>query len=266
MSAPTLQEPSLALISRELYDAQRNATPVAPLSARWPGLTLEDAYAIQQGLIDLRVTRDGERIIGRKIGVTSQAVMDLLQVNQPDFGVLTSAMLREDGAAIATDTLIAPRAEGEIAFLLGRDLHGPGVTIDDVLRATELVLPCLEIVDSRIADWQIAIQDTVADNASSALFVPGPQAVSPRGLDLALLGMTLERNGDIVVTGAGAASLGHPARAVAWLANTLGAFGEGLKQGDIVLSGAMGAMVPVQSGDHIALTIGQLGSASARFI
>jgi len=135
-----------------------------------------------------------------------------------------------------------------------------------VLRATEYVLPSLEIVDSRIRDWKIRIQDTVADNASSALFVLGDRAVSPRGLDLSVLGMTLELNGNIVTTGAGAATLGNPTNAVAWLANTLGAFGIPLRAGEVILSGSLGAMIPLQRGDHLHLSIGGLGSASVRFI
>ncbi|WP_168787549.1 2-oxopent-4-enoate hydratase [Paraburkholderia aromaticivorans] len=250
----------------ELYRALRHAEPVAPLTAREPGITIADAYRIQLRMIERRVALDGERVIGKKIGVTSEAVMNMLDVRQPDFGHLTSAMVFADGAAIDVSQLIAPKAEGEIAFVLKHDLAGPGVTNADVLRATEAVLPCFEIVDSRIRDWKIRIQDTVADNASSGVFVLGDQAVDPRELDLALVGMTLEKNGEIAATGAGAAALGHPANAVAWLANTLGRLGMTLKAGEVILSGSLAAMVPVTAGDSLRISLGGIGSASVRFI
>jgi len=253
-------------LSEELYKAHKSGVPVAPLTERFAELTLAQAYEIQLKFLEYRLKLDAERVVGKKIGVTSRPVMDLFKVDQPDFGMLTSAMLREDGATLSTERLIAPKAEGEIAFLLKDDLVGPGVTAADVLRATEYVLPSLEIVDSRIRDWKIRIQDTVADNASSALFVLGDRAVSPRGLDLSVLGMTLELNGNIVTTGAGAATLGNPTNAVAWLANTLGAFGIPLRAGEVILSGSLGAMIPLQRGDHLHLSIGGLGSASVRFI
>lgn len=249
----------------ELYDALKSCKPLAPLTERDPSLTLEEAYQIQLRIIARRLDADRERIVGKKIGVTSKVVMDLLKVDQPDFGHLTSGMLREDGAAIPVSSMIAPKAEGEIAFVLKEDLCGPGVTMADVLRATEYVLPCFEIVDSRIADWKIKIQDTVADNASSALFVLGDAAIDPRELDLALVGMTLELNGEIVATGAGAAALNHPANAVAWLANTLGRLDMPLKAGEVILSGSLATMVPVKAGDNLRISLGGIGSAGVRF-
>ena len=168
--------------------------------------------------------------------------------------------------AIDTSTLIQPKAEGEIAFVLKKDLMGPGVTAADVMAATEGVMACFEIVDSRIRDWKIQIQDTVADNASCGVFVLGDRLVDPRDVDLATCGMVLEKNGEIVATGAGAAALGHPANAVAWLANTLGRLGMGLKAGEVVLSGSLGIMVPVQAGDSLRVTIGGIGGCSVRFI
>lgn len=253
-------------LARELYQAWKTTAPIAPLTERHPELTIEQAYQIQLQLLQMRIRTHGERIIGKKIGVTSRAVMDLFKVDQPDFGMLTNTMVHESGGAVAAGRLVAPKVEGEIAFLLKDDLQGPNVTATDVLRATELVLPCIEIVDSRIRDWKIRIQDTVADNASSALFVLGGEAKPPQALDLALLGMTMELNGDIVTTGAGAATLGHPASAVAWLANTLGRFGIELKAGEIILSGSLGAMVPAKAGDNVRVEIGDLGAASVRFV
>lgn len=248
----------------ELYDALRGCRVLDPLTTRHPEITVEDAYAVQQQMIARRLA-DGERIVGKKIGVTSRAVMNMLGVYQPDFGMLTDRMIVNEGEAIDAATLIQPKAEGEIAFLLKKDLMGPGVGIADVLAATECVMPCFEIVDSRIRDWKIKIQDTVADNASCGVFVLGDRAVDPRRIDLSTCGMVMEKNGDIVATGAGAAALGSPLNAVAWLANTLGRLGIGLKAGEIVLSGALAAMSPAAKGDNFRVSIGGLGSCSVRF-
>ncbi len=253
-------------LSDELYQSLRKAEAISPVSERFPQMTLVDAYQLQLSVLARRVDADGERVIGKKIGVTSQTVMDLLRVDQPDFGHLTSAMLRDDGAAVAVSELIAPKVEGELAFVLRHDLRGPGVTVADVLRATEFVMPCIEIVDSRIQDWKIRIEDTVADNASSALFVLGDTAVDPRNIDLSVVGMTLEMNGEVVATGAGAAALGHPANAVAWLANTLGRLDMSLKAGEVILSGSLGTMLPVRAGQYVLVSVGGIGSCAVRFV
>jgi len=249
----------------ELYEALNERRTVEPLTSRHAEITLDDAYAIQQRLMARRL-QAGERVIGKKIGVTSKAVMNMLGVYQPDFGWLTDGMVYNEGEAIPASTLIQPKAEGEIAFLLKKTLKGPGVTAADVLAATEGVMACFEIVDSRIQDWKIKIQDTVADNASCGVFVLGDRVVDPREVDLATCGMVLEKNGDIVATGAGAAALGAPANAVAWLANTLGERGIALEAGEVVLSGSLGIMVPVQAGDNLRVTIGGIGGCSVRFI
>ena len=249
----------------ELYGALTACQVLDPLSSRHPDITIEDAYAIQQRLIARRLGA-GERVVGKKIGVTSQAVMNMLGVFQPDFGILLDGMVYNEGQPIEARTLIQPKAEGEIAFVLKKDLMGPGVTAADVMAATEGVMACFEIVDSRIRDWKIQIQDTVADNASCGVFVLGDRLVDPRDVDLATCGMVLEKNGEIVATGAGAAALGHPANAVAWLANTLGRLGMGLKAGEVVLSGSLGIMVPVQAGDSLRVTIGGIGGCSVRFV
>ena len=249
----------------ELYQALLSRTPVDPLTDREPGITIEDAYQIQLRMIQRRVDA-GETIIGKKIGVTSKVVMNMLNVNQPDFGQMTSGMVFNEGEPIRADTMIAPRAEAEVAFILKRDLMGPGVTAADVLRATECVMPCFEIVDSRITDWKIKIQDTVADNASCGVLTLGGQRKSPRQLDLALAGMVLEKNGEIVSTSAGAAVQGSPVNAVAWLANTLGRLGIGLNAGEVILSGSQSPLVPVRAGDSLSCGVGGLGSTSVRFI
>lgn len=249
----------------ELYEALVNRKAVAPLTDREADITIEDAYQIQQRMIQRRLDT-GETIIGKKIGVTSKVVMDMLKVDQPDFGMMTSGMVFNEGEAIDTSTMIAPRAEAEVAFVLKSDLQGPGVTAADVLRATECVVPCFEIVDSRIQDWKIKIQDTVADNASCGLFILGDQAVSPRQVDLVTCGMVVEKNGQQISTGAGAAALGSPVNCVAWLANTLGHFGIGLKAGEVILSGSLVPLEPVKAGDFMRVDIGGIGSASVRFV
>jgi 2-oxopent-4-enoate/cis-2-oxohex-4-enoate hydratase len=249
----------------ELYDALKGCQVVEPLTSRHADITIEDAYRIQQRL-NARRLEAGERIIGKKIGVTSAAVMNMLGVYQPDFGMLTDGMVYNEGEAIPANTLIQPKAEGEIAFVLKKDLIGPGVTGADVLAATEGVMACFEIVDSRIRDWKIRIQDTVADNASCGVFVLGDRLVDPRGVDLNTCGMVLEKNGEIVATGAGAAALGAPVNAVAWLANTLGRLGIALRAGEVVLSGSLAIMVPVKAGDSLRVTIGGIGGCSVRFV
>ncbi|QXL83747.1 2-oxopent-4-enoate hydratase [Comamonas sp. NLF-1-9] len=252
-------------LGRELHQALSDCSVLAPLSQRHPEITIDDAYAIQQQLMKLRLAA-GERVIGKKIGVTSKAVMDMLGVFQPDFGWLTDAMVYNEGESIPMNRLIQPKAEGEIAFVLKKRLQGPGVSVADVLAATEGVMVCFEIVDSRIEDWKIKIQDTVADNASCGVFVLGDRLVDVRDVDLSTCGMVLEKNGEIVATGAGAAALGHPANAVAWLANTLGAHGTALEAGEVVLSGSLAAMVPVKSGDNLRVTIGGIGGCGVRFV
>ena len=260
-----MDQKTIEALGDSLYDALVARTPIAPLSAAHPDMTIEDAYHVQQRMIARRLEK-GDRVIGKKIGVTSKAVMNMLGVHQPDFGYLLDSMVFNEGESVDMDTLIQPKAEGEIAFLLKKDLQGPGVTAADVLAATEGVMACFEIVDSRIQDWKIKIQDTVADNASCGVFVLGDRLVDVRDVDLTTCGMVLEKNGEIVATGAGAAAMGHPANAVAWLANTLGAHGIALEAGEVVLSGSLGIMVPVKAGDNLRVTIGGIGGCGVRFI
>ena len=260
-----MDQKTIEALGDSLYDALVARTPIAPLSAAHPDMTIEDAYHVQQRMIARRLEK-GDRVIGKKIGVTSKAVMNMLGVHQPDFGYLLDSMVFNEGESVDMDTLIQPKAEGEIAFLLKKDLQGPGVTAADVLAATVGVMACFEIVDSRIQDWKIKIQDTVADNASCGVFVLGDKLVDPKKVDLSLCGMVLEKNGEIVVTGAGAATMAPPVNAMVWLANTLGRLGIGLNAGDIVLSGALGAMVPVKAGDSLRVTIGGIGGCSVRFV
>lgn len=251
-------------LADELYTAYRQGRPVEPLTDRFSHLTITQAYHIQLNLVR-RHEAEGRRIIGKKIGLTSRAMQELLGVSEPDYGHLFENMTVLNGQPIATAGLLKPRCEGEIAFLLGGELAGPGVSVADVLRATEAVMPALEIVDSRVRDWKIKIQDTIADNGSSALVVLGDKLTSVRDVDLRLVGMVLQKNGQLVDTGAGAAALGHPASSVAWLANKLAEFDINLKAGEIILSGSLATAPFAAAGDHFRADFDRLGSVSAYF-
>lgn len=248
----------------ELYQALLERKPVDPLTDRESSITIEDAYQIQLRMIQRRLDA-GETIVGKKIGVTSKVVMDMLKVNQPDFGQMTSGMVFNEGEAIRADSMIAPKAEAEVAFVLGRDLTSEHITITDVIGAVDYALPALEIVDSRVAGWNIRILDTVADNASSGLYVLGNEPKRLAGLDLRLCGMVMEVRGEPVSTGAGAACLGHPLNAVLWLARVMARVGRPLSAGDTVLSGALGPMVAVGWGSVVEARIQGLGSVRAAF-
>jgi 2-keto-4-pentenoate hydratase len=247
-----------------LWTAAAERRAIEPLSSTYPELTLEDAYAVQSAVVARRLA-DGHVIRGRKAGLTSAAMQQALGVDEPDFGVLLDDMFVEDGDEIALERLLQPKVEGEIGFVLERDLDGPGVTAYDALRATAGVLACIEVIDSRIADWRIGLVDTVADNASSALVVSAGRLVSAAGLDLRLLGMVFYRNGELVDTGAGAAVLGNPARCVAWLANKVAQFGDRLRAGDLVLAGALHKAVAVEPGDVFRAEFNRLGAVTTRF-
>lgn len=249
----------------QLYDCLRERRTVPPLIARDPSLTVEDAYAISLDFLARR-RKDGERVIGKKIGVTSKAVQDMLGVHQPDFGFLTDWMYVAGDIDVDAKALIAPRAEAEIAFILKDSLNGPGVTAADVIAATESIAPCFEIVDSRVDDWKIGIVDTVADNASCGVFVIGDARADPRDHDLPCLHVTVTKNGAPLSEGYGSAVQGNPAQAVAWLANTLGAYGVTLDAGDIILSGSLVPLAPAVKGDVFEMTLHGIGGCVARFV
>lgn len=253
-------------LGNELYEALRAGRTIQPLTEREPSMTLEDAYYISLHMVTQRQQRDGEVIVGKKIGVTSKPVQEMLQVHQPDFGFLTNAMEYPDEAVIPiAGNLLQPRAEGEIAFRLRKDLKGPGITEADVLDATETIIPCFEIVDSRIDNWRIKIQDTVADNASCGVYVFGRQEVDPRDFDLPSLKMRIYKNDALHCEGLGSAVQGNPLTAVAWLANTLGEFGIPFRAGEVILSGSLGPLIPVVAGDRMHLELEGVGTASCSF-
>ncbi|MBS0316709.1 MAG: 2-oxopent-4-enoate hydratase [Proteobacteria bacterium] len=248
----------------ELYDAWRERRVLSPLLEREPGIVVQDAYAIQLRMVSRRV-QAGETIVGKKIGVTSKPIQDFLGVYEPDFGQLTSGMVCSESDGVDLNRLIQPKAEAELAFVLEHDLVGPGITATDVIRATAYVAPCFEIVDSRIKDWTIKIQDTVADNASCGVFMLGNGKGDPRKLDITMAGMVLHKNGELFSTGVGAAVQGSPVNAVVWLANTLGRLGLPFRAGEVILSGSQSSLVPVTDGDELICTVGGLGKCRARF-
>jgi 2-keto-4-pentenoate hydratase len=237
-----------------LRTAEAQRTPIAPLTAQVE-IGVRDAYSIQQLNINRRLA-EGRTIVGHKVGLTSLAMQRLLKVSEPDFGVILDDMVIGSGSHCQTDELLQPRAEGEVAFVLGEDLSGPGITSADVRRATLGVVPALEIIDSRIRDWKITLADTIADNASSARVVVGSSPTALDGLDLPTVGLVIEVNGEVADTGAGAAVLGDPTKAVAWLANTLAEFGTTLRAGQFVMAGSVHAAFDVEAGDHVRVVVG----------
>lgn len=259
-----MDQQQLESIAAELDAAMTQRTTVSPLTTRFPELSLTQAYQVSKLFLAKREAR-GERVVGKKIGLTSKVVQDMLGVHQPDFGFLTNKMMYSSGAEIEFGQLIQAKSEGEIAFILKHDLKGPNVTPEAVMAATESVAACFEIVDSRVENWQIKIQDTVADNASCGVFVIGDK-VSPEQVDFENCKMVIRNKGEIVAEGKGSAALGSPLNCVAWLANALGEYGVELKAGDVILSGSLAAMIPCQHDDDMVMEIEGIGQASYRFV
>ncbi|MGO4714391.1 2-keto-4-pentenoate hydratase [Bradyrhizobium sp. 2TAF24] len=251
-------------VAVQLATAEREGKPIAPIGDIVGRGDVSAAYAVQAA-----VTRSGlaigRRRVGRKIGLTSRAVQAQLGVEQPDYGVLFADMAIDDGDRIAANTLIQPRIEAEIALVLSRDLPAADTTSAELLRAVDHAVAALEIVDSRIVDWQISIVDTIADNGSSARFVLGLEPRRLTDLNLETCGMALSRNGDVVSVGAGVACLGHPLRSALWLARTMAAAGEPLRAGEVILTGALGPMVSVAAGDYFEARIGGFAPVRVSF-
>lgn len=253
----------IAGAAEQLWIAQRDRAPIAPLTQTYPGLDVADAYAIQQVNLRRRLAA-GAKLVGRKIGLTSEPMQTLLGVDEPDFGFILDDMVITDRTVAAAE-FCAPRVEPEVAFLLGRSLSGPNVTVADVRAATDAVAVALEIVDSRIADWKLTLPDTVADNASSGAVVLGdwvPYTDAPALPDTVA---ALIVNGDQIDSGTGAAVMGDPAVAVAWLANALADYGVELSAGQIVMSGSFTTAAFAHSGDVASTTISGLGTVSLTF-
>lgn len=251
-------------LAEALYRARIEVTPIPPLTETNPDLTLADAYAIQEGLVE-RLRADGGKIVGYKLGLTSAPMQELLGVDSPDYGPVLSSMVVDSGAAIRVADFIAPRIEAEIALILDQPLAGPGVSLSDATSAVGGASAALELVDSRIVDWRIGLIDTVADLASCGQIVLGSRKISTATIDLRLTGMMIERNGVLIDTGAGAAALGNPIGAVAWLANTLAPYGVRLEAGQVIMTGSLHKAFPVAVGDRIEATFDRLGSVACTF-
>lgn len=247
-----------------LAEARKTGVPCAPVRDLIGETSQDDAYAVQELYVDAE-RMAGSRIVGRKIGLTSKVVQQQFGVAQPDFGVLFDHMIYGTTEPLDLANFLQPRVEGEIAFVLNRDLDSPTTTVAEVLSATEYVLPAIEIVDSRIAGWDIRITDTIADNASSGAVVLGTTPSSLRGLDLMQIGMVIDHKGEPVSVGAGSACLGSPVNAVAWLAREVARRGSPLKAGEIILSGALGPMVGVSAPGRYRMSLSGMGRVDAVF-
>ncbi len=257
---------TIADIAFELFSALKKQKMIQPLTNRYPDIDINDAYQISKKFLSHREI-EGEKVIGKKIGVTSKVVQEMLGVSQPDFGFLTNTMqVKNKSNFLISEYLIQPRAEAEIAFILKEDLHGPGITKEDVIAATEKIIPCFEIVDSRIDDWKIKIQDTIADNASCGIFVLGEGAVSPNQFAMDELEVEVFKNDEFLSSGKGSAVQGHPAEAVAWLANTLGEYNIPLLTGEFILSGSLVPLEPAQAGDKFRMNLKGVGNCEINFI
>lgn len=262
--APPATSRAVEAAARRLLEAHATGTPCAPVRDLLGDTDQAAAYAVQERLTAHRLS-EGRRLTGRKIGLTNPAVQRQLGVSTPDFGMLFDDMAYPDGADIPIGAVLQPRAEAEIALVLEHDLTHERHTVADILRATAFALPAIEVVGSRIRDWDITITDTVADNASAGAYVLGSRPVPLRDLDLRLAGMVMERRGEQVSSGAGADCLGHPLNAALWLADTLVRVGRPLRAGDTVLTGALGPVVPVAPGDVMEARIEGLGDVRAAF-
>jgi 2-keto-4-pentenoate hydratase len=247
-----------------LAEAETTRVGIAPLTSTDSDLTVKEAYNIQLENIHKKVLK-GQKIVGKKIGLTSLAMQTLLGVDEPDYGHLLDTMVIENGGRISIEQVLQPKVEAEIAFILKKDLRGPNLTALDVLQATEYIVPALEIVDSRVKDWKIKLADTVADNASSGFYVLGGKPTKVSDIDLELIGMAFSKNGELVNTGVGAAALGNPANCVAWLANKLSEFDIPLLAGEVILSGALSAAIKARVGDSFTARFAHIGQVSVHF-
>jgi 2-oxo-hept-3-ene-1,7-dioate hydratase len=266
-----LDTTTIQALARQLYDARKSRTPLRHFSKQHPQMTLDDGYAIQRAWVALELA-DGRTIKGRKIGLTSRAMQMASQITEPDFAPLMDDMFFESGSDIPMQRFIAPRVEVELAFILGKPLQGPGVTLFDVLSATDYVTPAIEIIDARIEQFDRdtkamrKVFDTISDFAACAGIVLGGNPVKPTAVDLRWVGALLHKNGVVEETGLAAAVLNHPANGVAWLANKMAPHGERLNAGDVVLAGSFTRPTGAVAGDTFHADYGPLGSIAFRFV
>lgn len=262
-----MQQPDSSIQSAAvaLRNARGSRSAIGRISESHGISGLDQAYAVSAINTAVRL-QDGARIVGKKVGLTSKAVQAQLGVDQPDFGVLFDDMEYLDGDDVPMTRLLQPKAEAEIAFVVGRDLSAQRPSYSQFLASIEYAVPAIEIVDSAIADWKLTLVDTVADNASCGVYVLGNQPVGIADFSLGEIGLQMDVNGKTVSVGSGAACLGHPLRAAYWLAQVMGQRGEGLRAGEVILSGALGPMVALKAGDHVQARVGALGSVSCRMV
>jgi len=267
----TLDDAAVAAAARQIHEAERTRQPMRQLSRVHPGMTIEDAYAVQRAWMALKLA-EGRKLRGHKVGLTSRAMQMSSQINEPDYGDLLDDMFYADGSDIPVSRFVVPRVEVELAFVLKSALRGPGCTLSDVLSATEYVVPALEIIDARIEQFDSQtksprrVMDTISDNAASAGVVMGGRPVRPMDVDLRWVGALMYRNGVIEESGVAAAVLNHPGNGVAWLANKLGTLGVTLQAGHVILGGSFTRPVAANAGDTLHVDYGILGSISCRFI
>ena len=265
-----LDPDTITTLARELYEARKTRTPVRHFSKRFPQMTIDDGYAVQRAWVALEKA-DGRTVRGRKIGLTSRAMQQASQITEPDHAPLMDDMFFEQGGDIPINRFIAPRIEVELAFVLGKPLRGPGVTLTQVLAATDYVCPALEIIDARIEQFDRdtkamrKVYDTISDFAANAGIVMGGRPVKPDAVDLRWVGAMLFKNGVVEETGLAAGVLNHPATGVAWLANKIAPHGEGLNAGDVVLAGSFTRPTTAVAGDTLHADYGPLGTISFRF-
>ncbi|KZE37776.1 4-oxalocrotonate decarboxylase [Bhargavaea cecembensis] len=252
-------------IAQELFKAEKNKTAVDKFVDRYPELDEAMAYQVQDRLVAMKVEAENTKQVGWKLGLTSKAKQEMMGVHEPTYGALLGSMQVNEGEPVSIAPFIHAKAEPEIAFVLNKELKGPHITVADVLNATEYVAPAIEIIDSRFFGYKFTLADAVSDNSSSAQFIIGERFYKPDDLDLKLMGFVYRKNGEVEATGAGAAVMGHPARAVAWLANKLNEAGKTLKAGEVVLSGSLSAALEVKPGDQFTASFDGIGSVQAVF-
>jgi 2-keto-4-pentenoate hydratase len=260
-----LSEQVINKIALDLIAAEKYLRPMDEISRNYPGMTIDDAYAVQLRTIEEKVN-SGAVVVGRKIGLTSKAMQALIGIDEPDAGIIVDSKVFREGEAIPANTMMVPRIEAEIGFLLKEDLKGPGVTVVNVLAATAGVMPLLEVKDTRLKTLKPTIQDAIADNATSGIVILGGKLTPlTADIDLRLVGMVFEQNGEMIATATGAEALGNPAEPVAWLANKMSRYGITLKKGEFVMSGGLSKALEVKAGSFFKATFDRLGSVSALF-
>lgn len=261
----SLTDAQVKELADALWKAEETHDFIPPLTETYPEITADDAYRVQEQVLQYRLG-SGRKIVGKKVGLTSVAMQQMLGIDTPDYGMIFDNMVLEDAAEVSIDTLQQPRVEPEITFFLKKTLKGPGVTVEDVVDATDYVVASLEVVGSRVADWKIKLADTIADNASHMAAVIGSKHVAVGDVDLVNEGLVFEKNGEELSRGTGAAVLENPANAVAWCANKLGEYGVPLNAGEFVMPGALVGMTPVAKGDTVTARFDTVGTVSITFV